>query len=232
MARDAAVIDIARARSLAEPGEAPAPFYDFRLAPGDLALLDAPDAGQSARFADLCCGLVPLAEGAVRFLGRDWAALPDDFAAALRGRIGRVFAVGGWIPFLDTAANILLPQLHHTRIERSALLEKASGLATAFGLPGLPLGRAAHLAPRDLAAAACVRAFLGEPALLVLEDPVSAEFGELRSALLDALAAARGRGAAAIWLARDDLVWRDRSFPATQRWRLAERGLVPVGHAA
>jgi phospholipid/cholesterol/gamma-HCH transport system ATP-binding protein len=227
-----AILDLALARSLAAPGDAPPPLYDLKLGPGDLALVDAPDAAQSAWFADLCCGLVPLAEGRVRFLGRDWAAMPHELGAALRGRIGRVFAIGGWIGFLDVATNILLPQLHHTRGDLNELRNRATGLARTFGLPGLPLGRAIDLSPRDLACASCVRAFLGDPVLLLLESPVSGQFSDLKAPLIDAVAAARGRGAAAIWFSRSDLVLRDRSFPASQRWRLAERGLVPIGHAA
>jgi phospholipid/cholesterol/gamma-HCH transport system ATP-binding protein len=227
-----AILDVSLARPLAQPDEGLPPLYDLRLGPGELALIDAADAEQSSWFGDLCCGLVPLAEGTVRFLGRDWAAMPDDFAAALRGRIGRIFASGGWIEFLDVATNILLPQMHHTRDEPSALRDRATGLARAFGLPGLPLGRTADLSSGDLARASCVRAFLGEPALLLLESPVSREFGDLKAALLDALTAARGRGVAAIWLSRSELVLRDRSFPATQRWRLTERGLAPSGRAA
>jgi phospholipid/cholesterol/gamma-HCH transport system ATP-binding protein len=225
------ILDLALARSAGEAGEVPARF-DLRLSPGDLLLIDAPDAAAAAQFADLCCGLIPLAEGTVRFLGRDWATLPRDFAAALRGRIGRVFATGGWIDSLDVATNILLPQLHHTRHDPAALRDKAASLACAFGLPGLPLGRAADLPPRDLARVACVRAFLGDPALLLLESPVARQFADFMTPLLNAVAAVRSRGAAAIWFTGSDAVWRDRAFPATQRWRLGEAGLQSTGHVA
>jgi phospholipid/cholesterol/gamma-HCH transport system ATP-binding protein len=231
MASNGSILDVARARPVTEPDEAPPPLYDLRLAPGDLALVDAPDVAQARDFADLCCGLVPLAEGSVRFLGHEWTKLPLDYAAALRGRIGRVFAAGGWLPFLDAAANILLPQLHHTRHDERALRDRATELACAFGLPGLPLGRAGDLSEQDLASAACVRAFLGEPALLLLESPVGGKYADLKTALHEAIAEARGRGAAAVWLCRSELVWRDRAFPATARFRLAESGLVPVGRA-
>jgi phospholipid/cholesterol/gamma-HCH transport system ATP-binding protein len=158
--------------------------------------------------------------------------MPDDYAAALRGRIGRVFASGSWVGFLDVATNILLPRLHHTRDDPSDLRERATALSCAFGLPGLPLVRPGVLAASDLARAACVRAFLGDPMLVLLESPVQGRFTSLVPPLLDALAAARDRGAAAIWFTRSDLVWRDLSFPATMRMRLGERGLVPVQRTA
>src|ERR1700751_5300394 len=135
------------------------------------------------------------------------------------------------IGFMDVATNILLPQLHHTHDDPSELREHATALCCAFGLPGLPLVRPGELAATDLARAACVRALLGDPALVLLESPVQGRFTTLLPPLLNALAAARDRGAAAIWFTRSDLVWRDSSVPATLRLRLNERGLVPTMRA-
>jgi len=232
MAAGSAILELTDARPTAAPGEARPPAVTLRLMPGELALIDARDADRAAWFADLCCGLLPLAEGSVRFLGRDWAAMPAPYAAALRGRIGRVFAAGGWVEFLDTATNILLPQLHHTRDDPGELREAAARLAHGFGLPGLPTGSPDSLSPTDLARAACVRAFLGDPALLLLESPVQGRFVELFVRLLNALARVRQNGAAAIWLTGSDLVWGDRSVPAAHRLRLRDNGLMSVRRAA
>jgi phospholipid/cholesterol/gamma-HCH transport system ATP-binding protein len=204
----------------------------LQLMRGDLALVEARDPELAAWFADLCSGLVPLAEGTVRFMGHDWPKMPHDYAAALRGRIGRVFAAGGWIEFADMAANILLPQLHHTRSDVRVLREEAAKLAYAFGLPGLPMGQVRDLSAMDLARAACIRAFLGEPQLLLLESPLQGRFDDLLVPLLEALAVARQNGAAAIWLSNNEQVWRDRSVPASHRLRLRDYGLVPVRRAA
>ncbi|HKF62079.1 MAG TPA: organic solvent ABC transporter ATP-binding protein [Dongiaceae bacterium] len=166
----------------------------------------------------------------MRFLGHDWAQIPDYYAAALRGRIGRIFADGGWIEFLDVAANVLLPQLHHTHEDVAALRERATQLACAFGLPGLPLGHADDLSALDLARCACVRAFLGKPDLLLLESPVHGRgfFVELLSPLLNAIAVARSESTAVIWFTQSDMIWNDRSFSATHRLHLHEHGLVPA----
>jgi phospholipid/cholesterol/gamma-HCH transport system ATP-binding protein len=105
-------------------------------------------------------------------------------------------------------------------------------LSRFFGLPGLPRGRPTSLSAGDRARAACVRAFLGEPALLILQSPMQGRFGELKTPLLEALSGARGRGAAAIWLTYHGLVWSDRSFPCDHRLRLHEHGLVPAARRA
>jgi len=220
------------ARPFAEPGEPPQPQIDLRLMPGDLALVDARHTTRVGWFGDLCSGIVPLASGSVRFLGRDWTAVSDIYAAALRGRIGRVFLGRSWIPYLDVATNILMPQLHHTRDGADELRRRATALACAFGLPGLPLVRADELDEADLVRAACVRAFLGDPQLLVFESPIARNYASLLVPVLDALARARDRGAAALWLTRTDLVWRNPSVFATHRLRLDDRGILQPGRAA
>ena len=109
----------------------------LRLLPGECALIEMRGSHQLPAFADLCSGLLKLRSGQVRFTGRDWTTLPHDYAAALRGCIGRLFASGGWLPFLDIETNILLPALYHTRRDREELRREALALAQEFGLPGL-----------------------------------------------------------------------------------------------
>ncbi|MBV8167309.1 MAG: ABC transporter ATP-binding protein [Alphaproteobacteria bacterium] len=232
MTNETPVLELIAARATHDPDEIPAPPLSLQLMAGELALIEVPDPARSDWFADLCSGLVPLSDGAVRFAGRDWAQMPHDYAAALRGRIGRVFEHGGWIDFVDLSTNIMLSQLHHTRTEAPALRASATALARFFGLPGLPLGRPSSLSAADRARAACVRAFLGEPALLLLQSPLQGQFADLKTPLLDALASARARGTAVIWLTHYGLVWSDRTFPADHRMRLDERGLTTVRRAA
>jgi len=222
------ILELAAAGALSNADAEPAPEVDLRLGAGEFALVDARHTARPTWLADLCCGLLPLAAGSVRFLGHDWSAVPEEYAAALRGHIGRVFLSGSWVGFIDVATNIMLPSLHHTRDDAIAVRERATALSCAFGLPGLPLVRPNELTASDLARAACVRAFLGDPELVLLESPVQGRFSSLIPPLLDALASARDRGAAAIWFTRSDLVWHDPSMPATYRLRLGEHGLAPI----
>lgn len=226
------ILEISNAVPLRGPDELAMPPVSLRLLPGELALIETNDPRRAAWFADLCCGFVRLAEGTVTVLGQDWTAMTRDHAAALRGRIGRVFAEGGWIEFVDMATNILLPQLHHTRREGREVREEAARVACRFGLPGLPMGSPRDLSTKDLARAACIRAVLGEPALLLLESPLHGRFADLMVPLVETLTTARQNGTAAIWLSSNDLVWRDRSIPVSHRLRLREYGLMPARRAA
>jgi phospholipid/cholesterol/gamma-HCH transport system ATP-binding protein len=136
----APVLDLAAARPQVGADEAPALEIDLRLMAGELALVDARHSARPTWLADLCCGLVPLAAGTARVLGRDWSAVPPDYADALRGRIGRVFFSGSWIGFIDVSANILLPQLHHTRDDPNELRDRATALLLRFWFAGFAPG--------------------------------------------------------------------------------------------
>jgi phospholipid/cholesterol/gamma-HCH transport system ATP-binding protein len=195
---------------------------------GDLVLIRLARLEQTARFADACTGIIKPRSGSVSFLGRNWQDLPPDQANALRGHIGRVFKTGNWINHLSLLDNMLLPQQHHTRRSTRQLCDEAGKLAEQFGLPGIPLGLPGDLTAAELQRAACVRAFMGRPSLILLEEPTSGIFLEVISALMDAVREARDRGAAVIWLTRKDLIWNDQTLPVTRRYRLVAEKLMEV----
>jgi phospholipid/cholesterol/gamma-HCH transport system ATP-binding protein len=230
MRSETPVLDLAMA--IAEPSAdlAVGVALSLRLLPGECALIEAAAPAQRAAFADLCSGLIAPVSGTVRVLGRDWRDLPDEYAAALRGRIGRVFTTGAWVPFLDVATNILLPSLHHTTRDPRELRSEAVGLAREFGLPGLPLDRPEDLTAADLDRAALLRAFLGEPLLVLVEDRPNLSFSR-SAAVLSRVAAACDRGGAVVWLAGERAIVEPTGFPATHHLRLSDQGLASVRQA-
>ena len=222
----APVLAIEAARGVGE--HLPYAPLDLVLSEGDFAVIEVPGGRRGAGFADLCCGLMPLTAGRARFLGRDWRTVPYEHGNALRGRIGRLFHQPLRPDTPDVAARVLLARLHHTRVPEAQLRAEAVALALRFGLPGLPAGPARLLAAPDLVRAACVRAFLGRPRLVILELPLAMQHDDLMSALLAAGAEARGWGAAVLWLANASPALRNRSVRPTRRLRLSDAGLVPA----
>jgi phospholipid/cholesterol/gamma-HCH transport system ATP-binding protein len=198
------------------------------LAHGAFELIDAGDEGQAAALSDLCSGLIEPMEGVVRFLGHDWKSLPHDYANALRGRIGRDFADEAWVPHLSLIENILLQQHHHTRRAEREMLAEASVLARAFGLPGIPVSRPEDVSPFDRARAALVRAFVGDPVLILLENPLQGRYVDLLEPLVNVIARARRRGAAVLWLTLTPATWGMRNLPTTGRLRLSEGRLARI----
>lgn len=215
-----------------EPGGGPSAPIDLALFPGDLALIEAADRAQSTLFCDALLGLASPVAGCVRFLGRDWTQVPDLHAQAMRGRIGQIFAAGAWIDGLGVADAVLLPQLYHTRRAEADLRDEAARLAATFGLPGLPLGRPADVSPADLQRAACVRAFLGRPKLILLQNPTWVLGAAVLEPLINAVRAARDRDAAVVWLSPDAAICADASVPADSRHRLRGGSLHPPSRAA
>jgi phospholipid/cholesterol/gamma-HCH transport system ATP-binding protein len=207
---------------------APRNAMDMTLSPGDFVLIECRGPRASAAFGDLCVGLLPLTGGSVRFLGRDWSTVPPNHADALRGHVGRLFHRPLRADTPDIADAIMLARLHHTRVDPKLLREQAAALALQFGLPGLPSGPARQLSEGDLLRAACVRAFLGQPKLVVVELPGAFQRPDLIPALLNAGAAQRGQGGAVLWLAAAGPVLRERAVTPTQRLRLTEMGLEPA----
>jgi phospholipid/cholesterol/gamma-HCH transport system ATP-binding protein len=195
---------------------------------GDLILIRLARLEQTIGLADACAGILRPSRGTVRFLGRNWPELPPDQANALRGRVGRVFKTGNWVSHLSVMDNILLLQRHHTRRSVHRLCDEAGELSQQFGLPGLPVGMPGDLTAADLQRTACVRAFLGRPLLILLEEPTSGIFLEVISALMGAIRDARDRGAAVIWLTQKGLIWKDQTLPVTRRYRLIAGRLMEV----
>lgn len=201
---------------------------EMRLSGGDLVLINLERPRFGSMLADACCGLYQAAEGSILFLGKDWSTLPSDTANALRGRIGRVFTFGNWINRLTLMENILLPQLHHTRRKVAELRDEAVRLAEHFGLPGLPSGLPNDVMRADHQRAACIRAFLGQPSLILLEEPTFGVYPEILPPLINAIRKACERGCGVIWLTLEDQVWNYPLLPATHFYRLTARKLLEV----
>jgi phospholipid/cholesterol/gamma-HCH transport system ATP-binding protein len=200
----------------------------FDLQSGELALVRLSNLHQTAAFADTFSGLREPTKGKIRFLGRDWQDVSTDTANAMRGKIGRVFSSGNWLDGFTICDNVLLPQSHHTRTPKDDLLRDAANLAKHFGLPGLPSGYPTEYARADLRKAACVRAFLGKPLLLLLEDPTYGIYPEILAPLVNAVRRARNRGAAVFWMTLTDDVWLDESIPANRYFMISGRELQEV----
>jgi phospholipid/cholesterol/gamma-HCH transport system ATP-binding protein len=200
----------------------------FALDPGDLMLVRIERENERLPLADTSEGLLRPRPGSVRFLGEDWQSMTADRAAAQRGKIGRLFEDEGWVSGLEVNQNITLSQRHHTRRSEEEILEEALKFARMFGLPGLPRGYPGGVRRADLRKAACIRAFLGQPAFIILEQPVRGVYADLMAPLVNAVESARKRGAAVLWTATDPEIWNHPGIRATKRARMLGSELRPM----
>ena len=192
----------------------------FKLQRGELLLVRLERENERLPLADATEGLVPPVQGSVMFLDQDWQFISADEAAAQRGKIGRLFEDEGWISDLDVDQNIMLSQRHHTGRSEKDILEEALTLARVFGLPGLPRGRPGDMRRWDLRKAACIRAFLGRPAFIIIEQSVRGAYADLMAPLVNAVQSARKRGSAVLWTVIDPKIWNHSGIFPTTRARM------------
>lgn len=177
---------------------------DVSANPGDLALIVSEDRLHDEALTAAACGLLAPRSGQVRFAQHDWPSLPVDQANALRGHIGIVFGRDSWIPYQPLGVSVLMAQRHHTRRDDADLLDEAASWATHFGLPGLPHDLPHLVSEQDRQGANLVRAFLGDPALIIVEPGALPYTPERRNALLNAVRRARDRNAVVLWYTREE----------------------------
>ena len=181
------------------------PLWDvtFELAAGDLTLVRLERGRERLPLADVAEGLLEPVAGTVTFLDEAWGNLSFDECSRRRGRIGRVFEGEGWLANLSVRENVTLARRHHSRRSEDDIEDEAVHLGQFFGLPGLPMGHVARTRVEDLRGAACVRAFLERPALVILERPTHNVFP------------VRDRGAVVLWTTDDVRVWDNVAGLAT-----------------
>jgi phospholipid/cholesterol/gamma-HCH transport system ATP-binding protein len=221
------ILALAQARlPLGGSGQVSAPLtLDVRA--GMLVVIDPQGTPNATALADACVGLSAPLGGRVLFQGRDWQAMGGAEADAARGQIGHCFSGGAWIAHLPVLDNLTLAQRHHGLLPEPVLALRATALARQFGLPGVPTGLPGSLDRRDLARANLVRAFLGRPALVILEEPRRDLPADITAPLVQAIRRVRDRGGAVLWLTAGRAL-AEPAIPADARYRLAGGRLIPL----
>jgi phospholipid/cholesterol/gamma-HCH transport system ATP-binding protein len=212
--------------SLAAPrGAASAVALDFELGHREVALIEIDDDGDAAGFLDLCLGLVQPRHGEVSCLGRTWSAQTYHEMLAHRGRIGTLVGTQAWPAHLPVAEVTLAPRLYHTEQPVDEAIAAATELARHFGLPGLPAGGPETVHLDDLVRAACVRAFLGAPELVLIADAAVDGMAQLGVALAQSIGAVQDRGGSVLWLVDALGAPAARFVSADHVLHLGDRGL-------
>ena len=198
----------------------------LRLMPRELILIRLERGQLHLPVRDVALGLIDPTAGEARLNGNAWHETDEAEADQLRGNSGCLAFDDTWVSNLDVDENITLAQRHHTLRPLEQIEDEASQLARFFGLPGLPRGRPWQVRRSDLRRAACVRAFLGRPHLLILETPAVAGFSDVYASLINLCTAARGRGAGVLWLSDDSRLWNDRGLRPARRYVMSGAQLL------
>ncbi|MBI2441470.1 MAG: hypothetical protein HYV35_08880 [Lentisphaerae bacterium] len=196
--------------------------------PGTLSVIRVEPGNEVLPLADLAQGLLNPTEGSILFQGEDWNTMTAEQALAKRAQTSRVFDGHGWISNLNVNENVTLAQRHHTARPIAEILAEAEALARAFGLRELPKVRPALMSRQDLRRAEWIRAFLGQPLLVLLERPMRGVAREHLPRLSGAVQAACQRKAAVLWLTDNDRIEQQPGLPSAAHYAMRGMNLVKM----
>ncbi len=147
------------------------------IAPGRTHCLVGESGSGKSTLLRIAAGLLAPDHGSVRFRGEDLAALATHARSRLQRDIQVVYQnpARAFDPRMSVGAQVVEPLVIHHRLARRLRERRVTELLDLVGLPT----RLAHARPRELSGgqlqrAAIARSLALEPALLLLDEPVSA----------------------------------------------------------
>jgi putative ABC transport system ATP-binding protein len=174
---------------------------------------------------NIIAGLEPADAGSVRVDGVEMSALDDDAATRLRReRFGFVFQAFHVLPHLTVQQNVGLPLLLRG-LAQDEIDRRARALVAAVGLAGRESSAPRELSGGELQRVAIARALVGDPKLVLADEPTGNLDPENARHVLELLRAqVKERGASAV------LVTHSESAAAgcDRGYRLTAEGLVQL----
>ena len=170
-------------------------------------------------------GLEPVDTGSIRFEERELTTLDDDSLTLLRReRFGFVFQAFHVLPHLGVAQNVGLP-LALRRIARPVAEARALAAVASVGLGGREASLPRELSGGELQRVAIARALVGDPRLVLADEPTGNLDPENARQVLQLLRAqVKERGAAAILVTHSEAA----AATADRRYRLSRAGLALI----
>jgi phospholipid/cholesterol/gamma-HCH transport system ATP-binding protein len=201
---------------------------DLKVKASDLVLILLERNNTVLPVCDLAQGLLSPTEGNIEFMGERWEDLNPACQSDRRGRIGRVFHGRGWISNLSVYDNIILSQMFHSARQESDVLAQAEELATELELTSIPMVRPDTLRADNLRKYQWVRAFLGSPALLLLQYPESGVKESDVLCLMKLVERTRAEGRAVIWTTLDEGLFENKDINASLRYKMNDNEMIPI----
>jgi putative ABC transport system ATP-binding protein len=171
---------------------------------------------------NVIAGLEPVDAGSVFFEEVDVTRLKDDAQALLRrDKFGFVFQAFHVLPHLTVEENVALPLLLKGITDR----QKARALIAAVGLQGREASPPRELSGGELQRVAIARALVGDPKLVLADEPTgNLDPDNARQVLALLEAQVRQRGAAAILATHSE----HAAAGCDRRYRLSGEGLTAL----
>ncbi|MGA8050908.1 MAG: ABC transporter ATP-binding protein [Burkholderiales bacterium] len=174
---------------------------------------------------NIVAGLEPLDGGSVSFGEARISELDDDAATRLRREhFGFVFQAFHVLPHLTVAQNVGLPLLLRG-VEAVEIEARARLMIEAVGLGGREQSMPRELSGGELQRVAIARALVGDPKLVLADEPTgNLDPENARQVLALFRAQVKERGAAAILVTHSEAA----AAGCDRRYRLTTAGLTPI----
>jgi len=171
---------------------------------------------------NVIAGLEPVDSGTILFQGKDLVSLDDDALTLLRrDHFGFVFQAFHVLPQLTVEQNVALPLLLRGMVSP----EKARAAIASVGLAGREASPPRELSGGELQRVAIARALVGEPKLVLADEPTGNLDPENARQVLGLFRAlVKARGAAAILATHSE----QAAAACDRRYRLSAAGLRPL----
>ena len=168
---------------------------DLTLHAGEAILISGASGSGKTTLLSILAGLESPSAGSLTLLGMDFGRLgAADLTGLRRDSMGLCFQSAQLLPGLSARDNVLLPLLPRGLAWGPGAAEVDTLLET-FGLSPLARARADRLSGGEQQRVALCRALVGQPRLLLFDEPAAHLDGELRGVLAELLRAALERGA-------------------------------------
>jgi putative ABC transport system ATP-binding protein len=146
---------------------------DIEIQPGHLVMLVGPSGCGKTTLVSILSGVLDADDGEVEVYGVRWRDLTPEQRTARRGRlVGFVFQQFNLIPTLTVQENVSVPLLIHG-VSRREALDRACKALNTVGLGSRVTDKPSQLSGGMQQRVAIARALVGEPALLVCDEPTA-----------------------------------------------------------
>ena len=189
-----------------------------------VAILGESGIGKST-LLNVVAGLEPVDSGNIVFDGVELTSLDDDALARLRrDHFGFVFQAFHILPHLSVARNVSLPLLLRG-VAQEEIERRAGEALAAVGLAGREASAPRELSGGELQRVAIARALIGEPRLVLADEPTGNLDPENARQVIHLLRAqVREHGAAGILVTHSEAA----AALCDRRYRLRQDGLARV----